>query len=141
MEFTILKEIREIKSTRKELRDFGIVMGVAFLLIAGFIYWKSAKLNLVIFALSAIFALLGVAAPGVLKPIQKVWMSIAVVMGWMVSRVILFVLFYAVLTPISVLAKLFGESFLDLKMNDGKATYWVDRRTKEFQKKQYERQF
>ena len=36
----ILEEIKNIKSEKKDLRDFGIVMGIAFGLLAGAHWWK-----------------------------------------------------------------------------------------------------
>lgn len=141
MKLAILRDIQEIKSGTKELREFGITMAVALLLMAGLIYWKSAGLHYLILLLSAGFALLGLVVPSMLKPFQKAWMAIAVVMGWVMSQIILFTLFFAVVTPISIIGRLLGEAFLDLKMDNSKSSYWIDRRNQEFQKSRYEKQF
>jgi hypothetical protein len=68
-------------------------------------------------------------------------MSLAIVLGFIMSRVILTVLFYLVLTPISFLAKLVGKKFMVLKYDKSAKTYWEKRTI--IQKKQidYERQF
>lgn len=141
MKLAIFKEILEIKSGKKELREFGVTMGTVLAILFLFFLWKGKPNTFIFLGLSVFFYLFGMAVPVWLKPIQKVWMAIAVVMGWMMSRVILSVLFYLVLTPIGVCARLFGENFLDLKMNAGKQSYWINREKKEFQKSDYEKQF
>ena len=88
-----------------------------------------------------IFLFLGLVTPSLLKPIQKVWMSLAIVIGWFVTRVILTVLFYLVVTPIGLVAKLSGKRFLDINFDRGVDSYWIPRETTKFNKRSYENQF
>jgi multisubunit Na+/H+ antiporter MnhG subunit len=62
-------------------------------------------------------------------------------MGFFMTRLILGVLFYLIITPIGLTAKLFGKDFIDQKINKGKKSYWNYREQKEFSKEIYERQF
>jgi hypothetical protein len=57
------------------------------------------------------------------------------------TRVILTVLFYLVLTPIAVTARLFGKQFLDLSFRDPKDSYWVLREKDSSKERNYEAQF
>jgi hypothetical protein len=68
-------------------------------------------------------------------------MTLAILIGWFMTRIILSILFYLVLTPTRLLARLFGKQFLDLKMDNSKKSYWNYRESKELKKSEYERQF
>jgi hypothetical protein len=68
-------------------------------------------------------------------------MVIAVILGWIMTRVILSLLFYVVITPISFFSRLFGNEFLDLKWDKSKVTYWNYRNTKQRNNEDYEKQF
>ena len=137
----IIEEIKNIKNSRKEVRQFGIVMAVAFALLGALFLWRHKNYYLYLFIVSAVFFILSIGLPGILKPIQKTWMSIAVLIGWLVTRVILILLFYIVVTPISFLGKLFGKEFLDLKFNRNTDSYWVLREVSKSETKNYENQF
>jgi hypothetical protein len=54
-------------------------------------------------------------------------MWLAAGLGWWVSRVVLFVIFFLVLTPVALLARLLGKRFLDLGRGGQAKSYWVAR--------------
>ena len=137
----IIQEIKNIKSGKKELRQFGRAMGVAFGLLGALFLWRHKGYHPYLLVVSAVFFIFGITLPVILKPIQKVWMSIAILMGFVMTRVILIVLFYLVVTPIGLLAKLFGKDFLDLKFNRNADSYWIARKANGFERSEYERQF
>jgi hypothetical protein len=74
-------------------------------------------------------------------PLQKAWMTLAVIMGWFMTKFILGILFYLVFTGIGAGSRLFGKQFLDLKRDNSRKSYWRYRKSEPFNKKQYERQF
>lgn len=140
---SILRDIKNIKSGRKELREFGLVMGVALpvlalllmLLFKKPINWY--KISIV----SALFIGLGLALPILLKPIHKIWMAIAVVMGFFMSRLILTLLFYGVITPIGLLTRLLGKDILGERITREKRSYWHQRPAAMKSKESYENQY
>ena len=58
--------------------------------------------------------------------------------GWVSP---LLILFYLILTPIGLIARIFGKDFLDLKLNKEQASYWNIRETVKYEKLDTERQF
>ncbi|MBL1215222.1 MAG: ECF transporter S component [Ignavibacteriae bacterium] len=137
----IKEEIKNIKSSKTELRKFGLTVG-SVLVIIGLILFYFEKSSFPYFlAAGAVLIVFGALLPKVLLPIQKVWMSIAVVLGFIMTRVILSVLYYLVITPIGLLAKIFGKDFLDRKIKKDEETYWNYREIKQFEKIDTERQF
>ncbi len=138
---SLINEIKNIKSTRKELRNFGIVMAVAFGLAGIIMFFKGNFMYLHSLAISGAFLVLGLFIPKALLPLQKVWMGIAVVIGFFVSRIILTLLFFLLITPMGLFLKLIGKDLLKIKFNHKLNSYWITKETKEFNKEQYEKQF
>ena len=122
------EELKHIKESNKDLRKFGLTVGFALVIIAAVLFYFE-KSSTVYFALiGTILILTAVIHPKTLRLLNKVWMSLAILLGFVMSRVILTFLFYLVLTPIGILAKLVGKKFLDLKYDKTAETYWENRR-------------
>ena len=137
----LLEEIKNIKSEKKDLRNFGITFGVVSSLLGAALWWKGKDTYTICAILSIAFFFLGFILPGVLKPLQRAWMAFAVVLGFIMTKVILSILFYLVFTSIGLGARLFGKKFLDIKMNKSRESYWRYRQPKPFDKSNYEKQF
>jgi len=137
----LLEEIKNIKSEKKDLRDFGIIFGVMLGILAGALWWKGKDTYTIFAILSAVFFFFGLVLPSLLQPLQKAWMTFAVIMGWVMTRLILSVLFYIVFTFIGVGLRLFGKKFLGLNIDKSKKSYWVYREPAEFTREKYEKQF
>jgi len=139
----LIEEIKNIKSDKKELRKFGITVGAVLVLI-GFafqFFGNNYSFYMIIGTIGAVLIFFGVIYPNILLPLHKIWMSLAVVLGFIMTRVILSILFYLIVTPIGFIAKLTGKDFLDLKIEKDKESYWHKREIKEYQKIDTERQF
>jgi hypothetical protein len=126
---------------RRKLRNFGLTVGIAFGVLGALLFWRE-KAHYVYFAvISAAFLALGLLVPMALKPVERVWMTAANAMGWVMTRVILTILFFVVFTPIGLVARLFGEDFLSLKMDKSRTSYWIYRQARTRGKEDYEKQF
>ena len=139
MATSILDEIKKIKSTKKELREFGIVMGCFFGLLGGLLFWRHRHFWGPAIA-SAVFFIFGFLQPMLLMPLQKAWMTFAVLMGFVMSRVILTVLFFLILSPLAIISRLTGKTHLDLTFRKPDPTYWNPIKT-ENEKEYYEHQY
>ena len=137
----MIEEIKNIRSEKSDLRKFGITFGLILLIIAGFLFWKENELFQIILTIGVVLCVLGITLTVVLKPIYWMWMIFATVLGWIMTRVILCVLFYAILTPIGLILRLFGKQFLELKWNKTDITYWNYRPKDLFVPEKYEKQF
>ena len=67
------------------------------------------------FSIGSILIILGGIAPLILKPIYKIWMIFAVIISWIMTRIILSVLFFSIITIIGLFTRLLGKDFLNLK--------------------------
>lgn len=137
----LLDEIKSIQGTKSELRKFGLTIGIFLLVIAGFLYWKQRPSFPYFAYVGGGFALTGLVVPILLKPIYKAWMSFAVVMGFIMTRVILTIIYFGMFTPIALVAKLLGKDLLDERLNKRATTYWVKRPATTFDPKSAENMF
>ena len=137
----MLEEIKNIKSEKSDLRKFGITIGVILLIIAGFLFWKEKESFQILLTFGVIIFFLGIAIPFILKPIYWVWMIFATILGWIMTRVILSLLFYIIFTPIGLIPRFFGKQFLELRWDKSKESYWNIRTNEHLKKENYEKQF
>ena len=138
---SLIEEIENIKSSKKDLRKFGITVGSVLVVLAIVFYFLDRSYFIYFGAAGLVLIIMGFISPVILKPLNKVWMGLAVVLGWLSSRVILIVVFYLVLTPISLIAKISGKKFLDLKYKSEKDSYWIKREIIKPDRSSYEKQY
>lgn len=137
----ITKEIKKIGSSKKELKSFGITMAAAFLLLAGLVFLRGKSSYVYFVWVSLLFLALGYIYPEVLRPVHKLWMTFSILLGWLMTRVILFIVFFFVVTPIGILMRLFDRNFMSLKIENDKQSYWIRKKTAKKGKEDYEKQF
>jgi hypothetical protein len=134
-------DLKHLKSGPKELRKFGLTVGIGFAVLGGLLLWRGRGSYPYFFGLAAALVFLGLALPRVLKPLHKVWMGLALVLGWFMTRLLLGLLFYLGFTPIGLVARLFRKPFLRRAGHGEQATYWVPRPPDESGPQRYENQF
>lgn len=138
----LIEETKGIKSTAKEFRRFGVTMAIALAVIGGLMVWRHKNYYWYVFLFSVLFLFLGLFLPGVLKPVHKLWMTLAAIMGWFMSRLILMILFYLMLTPIGFVMRILGRDVLNIEFTrNSSESYWIPKRTDNAQKRNYEKQF
>jgi hypothetical protein len=123
----VIHELSELDLSKKSLRKFGITVGIVFILIGLLIFFKLKIIEISIFldffGISLFIA--GIVNPKLLTNIFKIWMGFAFALGWIISRVILTILFYFIISPIGLLSKLIRKSFLDLQFTTKKESFWI----------------
>ena len=107
-------------------RSFGIVFGILFLLISLYPLLKDEDLRTWSIIVSIIFLLLGLFNSSILSPLNKVWFKFGILLGSFVSPIVMGIVFFLVVTPISLLMRLFGKDVLKLKKNNSKS-YWIEK--------------
>ena len=108
----MFEEIKNIKSEKSDLRNFGIIIGIILLIISGFLFWKENDLFQIFLAIGITLLFTTIAIPKVLKPVYWILMIFAIILGWFMTRVILSLLYYFVFTSIWLTLRLFGKQFL-----------------------------
>ena len=137
----MLEEIKLIKTENKDLRSFGITFGIIFLIIAGFLLSIENESFRLFIVISSAFIIFGFLIPIILKPIYIVWMSFAIILGWFMTRFILSLLFYLIVTPIGLITRVLGKDFLELKKEASNGSYWNQREYNLEKNQNYDKQF
>ena len=92
---------------------------LVLVLALGVIYWfshvKNPQLGKYLLLAALILGAIGVFIPWLADKIHWAWMKLAHVMGWVMSKVILSVVFFVFLLPMSLLVKAMGKGSVKLK--------------------------
>lgn len=114
-------------NNRKEWRKFGIGLGIILCVVAVLQIIKGRPAAPVFLAAGAVSAGLGLALPVALKPLFIVFLVLGEILGWISTRVLLAVLFYAMLTPIALIRRLLGRGPMPMSPDPKASTYWITR--------------
>jgi hypothetical protein len=135
------EEFSQIKETKKDLRKFGLTVGIVLMAIGVLLFYFERPSGFYFIFIGVFLALLGILYPEWLKPLNKMWMSLAIILGFIMTRVILTIFYYLIITAIGFLAKIFRRKFMILKYDKSATTYWEKRTVVQKKQIDYERQF
>ncbi len=123
----MLEEFKHIQSSRKDVKNFGLLVGCVVFVFGLYSLYKSGEMWQLLIPLGAFLVVVGYFFTNLLVPAQKIWMGFAVVMGWIVTHVILSIFFICCIVPFSLITRLFGLRILKTKIDPTVSTYWVMR--------------
>ena len=107
-------------------RSFGIVFFFVFLIIGLFPLKNGEGINYLLLFISIIFLFLGIIKSKFLTPLNKIWFKFGIILGYIISPIIMGLIFFMVVTPIAILLKILGKDELNLKKNNNKS-YWIEK--------------
>jgi len=139
----LIKKTSPANAPRKELRGFGIGMTLFCAFIGGILYWKghpTGAFSLWIVG-GVIFLIPALLFPEGLRPVFIGWSAIAVRLSWVISRLVLLLIFYLLFTAVSLIQKIIRRDPLDRTFPGEKPSYWIDRSQEEYNPKHFERLF
>lgn len=108
-----------------DINDRAKQLETCLVIVTGLIViWLIAKKVEIIYAAIAI-GVIGAFIPSIAKWIHWLWYKIAEIMGGIMSKVLLSLVFFLFLFPIAVLYRMFSKDTLQLKRNG--QSYWTVR--------------
>ena len=107
-------------------RSFGIVFFVVFVLIAIYPLINNDEIRLWSLVISIIFLILGIFNSKLLTPLNRIWFKFGLLLGKVISPIIMFLVYFTVVTPTGLLLRLFNKDILNLKFNK-KSSYWINK--------------
>ena len=108
-------------------RSFGIVFFVVFLIIAVWPLKSNGDIRIIPICISLIFLILGLFNSNLLKPLNFLWMKFGLMLGKIIAPIVMMIVFFIFLTPLSFIVRLFGKDLLKLKFIK-KNSYWINRK-------------
>jgi len=141
----ILTEWRALDVSRAALRSFGRTVGLVFLALGAFMLWRRGwvvtALPGTLLGVGGALVLLGLAVPALLGPLYRVWMLLAFALGFVMTRVLLTLVFFLVVTPIGLLRRALGHDTMRRRRDPSATTYWLPKPPVEDPRKAMERTF
>jgi len=134
---------------RSEQRKFGVVMGLA-IVILGLIRWGLGYLlhpetaggyPIYFFYASLPFFGLAIFWPRALKPIFDRWMKFALVLNWIMTRIMLAIAWFLLFIPMRVILRLAGKPMLTKTWDPEAPSYWEDPEAQPDEIEKYRHQF
>ena len=133
---------RKKRTEANEARKFGWILPAILLVLAGLFYWRGHTTRAeVVGGVAILVVLVAQLLPGIWIRFFRGWMKFAEGLSWVMTRVILSVFFFLVITPIGLFMRLIGKRPMDLSWQDGASTYWRDKPEREATLELARRQF
>ena len=109
---------------RKKLARFGLVMAGAFAIVSLLLALRGSAAWPYTAGLAGFFLLAGLLAPAVLRPVERIWMKFAAVLGFVMTNVLLTLVFFVGVTITGLVMRLFGKDPLGLGFEKDRESYW-----------------
>ncbi len=138
--------LRKSKSSNHTVSDVqarktAIVVAIVLFLVSGWnIYRGRMQMAAALGGIGGFLTLIGLFVPAAARAFHHFWMTLAGILGYINSRILLTVLYYGVFTPYSLISRLIGRDVLR-RRGPAEETYWVKRKNTRQNKEQFERLF
>jgi len=109
-------------------RSFGILFFIVFLIFGVWPLKNGENLNYYFIIFSGIFLLLGLLNSKLLSPLNKIWIKFGEILGIIIAPIIMALVYFVILTPVSLVVRVFGKDILGLKFINKQQTYWINRK-------------
>lgn len=127
--------------SNKQARNTALIVSGVLLLIAAWNYHRGRANVVAVLGVAGLSLLvMGLFVPPLARRFHWAWMKLASVLGYINSRVLLFLLFYLLITPYGLISRLFGRDPLN-RRGAAKASYWIPRKTSRQRREHFERSF
>ncbi len=137
-------EFRSFDDAAEQLgsdRSFGFILGGIIVAFSSLPVIKGGPPYWIPFAAGAVLVLLGFVRPALLRPLNKAWMKLGLLLGRIITPLVMFAVFAATVVPIGLLLRAFGKDVLRLKRKPADESYWIEREPPGPEPSSLERQF
>ena len=109
-------------------KSFGILFFVVFLGVGLWPLTNDNNPNIYLIIISIIFLILGLLNSKLLSPLNSFWIKFGELLGKIIAPMVMAIIYFLILTPISLIVRLFGKDLLGLKFSKQLKTYWIKRK-------------
>ena len=109
-------------------KSFGILFFIVFL---GFGLWpltKNLSPNIYLIIIASCFLILGFLNSKILTPLNNLWIQLGEFLGKLSAPVVMALIYFFILTPVSLIVRVFGKDLLSLKFLKKQESYWRQRK-------------
>ena len=109
-------------------KSFGILFFLVFLGLGLWPLTNDNSPNIYLIIISIIFLILGLLNSKLLSPLNSFWIKFGELLGKIIAHVVMALIYFLILTPISLMVRLFGKDLLGVKFSKQLKTYWIKRK-------------
>jgi len=108
-------------------RKFGFFFSLVFFMLAAyFIYTQNQTVVQVMLFVALLFLIITLFKADLLLPLNKLWMRFGFLLGKIISPIVLGIIFFGLITPYSIVIRVFGRDELHLRKVKNKS-HWIHR--------------
>jgi hypothetical protein len=119
--------VREEAANPGSDRTFGLVMAGALAVLALLNGWHHGRLWPWEATIAALFLLAALLRPALLKPLNRLWMKLGLVLHRVVNPIVMGLLFFGTIWPTGLVMRMRGRDLLRLKREPSSDSYWIER--------------
>ena len=119
---------RRKKTENRQALEFAGILAAAGVVFAGLSLWRHHTSRALWFGGAGLGVLvLALVARPLWVRFFRAWMKLAEGMGWVMTRLLLTVFYFLVMTPVGLFRRWTGRPTLDTTWHDGRSSYWIDK--------------
>ena len=111
-------------------RSFGLLFFIVFIVVGLWPITKGETANIYLIIISLFFLIFGLINSKILSPFNKAWVKFGEILGLIIAPIIMALVYFIILTPISLILRMLGKDLLGLKFLKKQDTYWTKRKKK-----------
>ena len=108
-------------------KSFGLLFFIVFTVIGLWPLIDGNNPRVIFFLIAIIFLILGLLNSKLLTPLNKAWVKFGEFLGKIIAPIVMAAVYFVVLTPISIIVRVFGKDLLKVKFSDKNNSYWTKR--------------
>jgi len=109
-------------------RSFGVVFTVVFAVVGAWPLMGGGEARLWSFVIAALFLAAVLGRPGVLAPLNRLWMRFGQLLHMLTNPVIMGLVFFLAVTPTAIIMRALGKDLLNRRLDPAAESYWIERR-------------
>ena len=113
--------------SKENNKGFGLLFFIVFLLIGLWPLLNGNNPRIYFFPIAVLFLILGVINSKILTPLNKLWIKFGELLGRIVAPLVMAIVYFIILTPLSFLIRISGKDLLKVKFSNKINTYWIKR--------------
>jgi|TARA_A100001011_G_scaffold246805_1_gene255055 hypothetical protein len=117
-----------MKNKKSNNRSFGILFFIVFLILGLYPTLKGNSPNIYLISISIPFIILGIINSKILTPLSNAWIKLGEILGIIIAPIVMAIIYFFILTPISLIVRIFGKDLLSIKFDKQVNTYWINRK-------------
>ena len=116
-----------IEVKRGSDKNFGIVFGAVFLIIALFPLLHGEPLRLWSATVSAVFFVIAFIKPTLLNKLNTLWFNFGMALGSIIAPIVMMIVYFITVVPIGLIMRAIGKDILNQKIDREAKSYWIKR--------------